>query len=48
MGKGWIPGMDSKLYVGILEDELQESLKYYKKKPGSNEIMTPNAKARWL
>ena len=26
--------MDAKLYVGILEDELQESLKYYKKKPG--------------
>jgi len=25
--------MDAKLYVGILEDELQESLKYYKKRP---------------
>ena len=24
----------AKLYVGILEDELQESFKYYKKKPG--------------
>jgi len=37
VGESWLckidRRMDAKLYVGILKDQLQESLNYYKKKP---------------
>ena len=39
--------MDADLFVSILDDELQESIKYYKKKPSSSSRkMTLNTRAR--
>ena len=38
---GW---MDADLFMSILDEELQESIKYYKKKP--SDAITPNTRAR--